>query len=139
MLVERDGLCGPALRGSSSGVGRGCRALLSVERQTQLAKVLGEKGEDAPPGVLRGRMVVAKARDMQQRCEEQARVEAVHKAVTRFGVLLDIVRDVRGAQRLLETLGAARKAAVAGAVAGDDRTRAFEPLCCVLGDLAVVN
>ena len=84
-------------------------------------------------------MVIADPADVEQRREQRAGVEAVQEAVAGVRVLLDVVRDARCAQRLLESLGAAAQAAVAGAVAGDDRAGPHEPLGGVLGDLAVVD
>jgi len=79
--------------------------------------MLIEEREDPPPGVLGGRVVVSHAGDVHERGEERARNDAVHEAVPRVRILLDVVGNARRGERLLELCGGSAQAPVARAVA----------------------
>ncbi len=65
-------------------------------------QVAVEEGEDPPPRVLGGRVVVVEADELHQRREQRPGVDAVQEAVAGVRVFLDVVGDVEGGERLFQ-------------------------------------
>jgi hypothetical protein len=103
------------------------------------AQVDVEEGEDPPPGVLGGVMVVTRAEERDQLTEDRAGVETVEEAVPGVRILLDVVVDPEVVQDSIKPGSPTFQRAILAAVAADHRTGTGEPRTGVPWDLAVVD
>jgi hypothetical protein len=84
----------------------------------------GEEGEDPPPGVLGGVVVIARAEQGDELTEHGASVETVEEAVPGARILLDVVGDLEVAQDPLQPRSPPIQGAIRAAIAADDRVAA---------------